>query len=44
MLKLRVKKNSFFKLIGFVGALFIVTFGNVSNFLRTLGLVNQKKK
>jgi len=44
MVKLGVKKNSFFKFVGLVGALFIVVFGNVGNFLRTIGLVEGKRK
>lgn len=43
MVNLEVKKNSFFKFVGFVGALFIIVFGNVGNFLRTIGLVEEKR-
>lgn len=43
MIKLDVRKNSFFKFVGFVGALFIIVFGNVGNFLRTIGLVEEKR-
>ncbi len=43
MLKLRVKKNNFFKFVGFVGALFLMVFGNIGNFLRTIGLVAEKR-
>ncbi len=41
MLKLGVKKNSIFKFVGFVGALFLVVFGNLGNFLRTIGLIGR---
>lgn len=37
-----MKKNNFFKFVGFMGALFIVVFGNVGNFLRTIGLVERR--
>ena len=43
MIKLEVRKNSFFKFVGFVGALFIIVFGNVGNFLRTIGQIGMKK-
>jgi hypothetical protein len=43
MVKLNVRKNKFLKFIGLVGALFIVVFGNVSNFLRTIGLIEEKR-
>ncbi len=43
MIKLRVKKNNLFKFIGLVGALFIVVFGNMGNFLRTIGLIGEKR-
>lgn len=43
MLKLSVRKNSFLKFVGFIGALFIVVFGNVGNFLRTIGLIEEKR-
>jgi len=42
MVKLRVKKNSVLKFVGLVGALFIVVFGSVGNFLRTIGIGNRK--
>ena len=43
MVKLNVRKNNFFKFVGLVGALFIVVFGNVGNFLRTIGLIEGKR-
>ena len=43
MVKLYVRKNKFFKFVGLVGTLFIVVFGNVSNFLRTIGLIEEKR-
>jgi hypothetical protein len=45
LVKLGVKKNNLFKAIGLIGALFIVVFGNIGNFLRTLKVtVNGKNK
>lgn len=42
MLKLGVKKNNLLKFAGFIGALFLIVFGNLANFLRTFRLVNKK--
>lgn len=39
-----MNKNNFFKLVGVIGALFLIIFGNVSNFLRTVKLTWQKEK
>ena len=44
MLKLGVKKNNLLKFAGFVGALFLIVFGNLANFLRTFRLVEEKRK
>lgn len=40
---MKMKKNNFFKFIGFVGALFIVVFGSFGNFLRTMGLIEERR-
>ncbi|MFA5749805.1 MAG: hypothetical protein WC895_01100 [Candidatus Shapirobacteria bacterium] len=37
-----MKRNNFFKVVGLMGALFLVAFGNINNFLRTIKLGWQK--
>ena len=38
------KLNSWFKVIGLVGAVFLIVFGNIQNLIRTVKLVVKKEK
>jgi len=37
-----MNKNNFFKLLGVTGALFLIIFGNIGNFWRTVTVAWQK--
>jgi hypothetical protein len=38
-----MKKNNFFKIVGLVSASFLIVFGSIGNFLRTLKLAGKKE-
>jgi len=38
------KINSWFKMVGLVGAVFLIVFGNIQNLIRTVKLVVKKEK